>query len=75
MAKKTIISDFSALIGKVTFSGKSCDAKMTPKVKPTAVEQKSKVSEDGLKVGKRAAEQYIIRRGDDGLYRISARQM
>ena len=48
---------------------------MTPKVKPTAVEQKSKVSEDGLKVGKRAAEQYIIRRGDDGLYRISARQM
>ena len=27
------------------------------------------------KLGKRAAEQYIIRRGEDGLYRISARQM
>ena len=51
MGKNTIISDFSALKGKVTFSGKSCDAKMPPKVKPTAVEQKSKVSEDGLKVG------------------------
>ena len=51
MAKKTIISDFSALKGKVTFSGKSCDAKMTPKVKPTAVEQKSMVPEEGLKFG------------------------
>ena len=51
MAKKNIISDFSTLKGKVSFSGKSCDAKMTPKVKPPAVEQKSKVSEDGLKVG------------------------
>lgn len=27
------------------------------------------------KVGKRAAEQYIIRRGEDGLYRISAKQV
>ena len=27
------------------------------------------------KLGKRAAEQYIIRRGEDGLYRISAQQM
>jgi hypothetical protein len=27
------------------------------------------------KLGRRAAEQYIIRRGEDGLYRISARQM
>ena len=27
------------------------------------------------KLGKRAAEQYIIRRGEDGLYRISAKQV
>ena len=27
------------------------------------------------KLGKRVAEQYIIRRGDDGLYRISAKQV
>ena len=27
------------------------------------------------KLGKRAAEQYIIRRGEDGLYRISAQQL
>ena len=27
------------------------------------------------KLGKRAAEQYIIKRGEDGLYRISAQQM
>ena len=27
------------------------------------------------RLGKRAAEQYIIRRGEDGLYRISAKQM
>ena len=40
MAKKTIISDFSALKGNVTFSEKTSDAKVSPKV-----------SEDGLKVG------------------------
>ena len=51
MAKKTIISDFSALKGKVTFSEKTSDAKMIPKVTPTVVEQKPKVSEEGLKVG------------------------
>ena len=33
---------------------------------------KRKISD---KLGKRAAEQYIIRRGEDGLYRISAKQM
>ena len=33
---------------------------------------KRKISD---KLGKRVAEQYIIRRGEDGLYRISARQM
>ena len=32
MAKKTIISDFSALKGKVTFSDKSSDIKVSPKV-------------------------------------------
>ena len=51
MAKKNIISDFSALKGKVTFSEKTSDSKMTPKVTPTAVEQKPKVAEEGLKVG------------------------
>ena len=40
MAKKTIISDFSALKGKVTFSDKSSDIKVSPKV-----------SDKGLKVG------------------------
>ena len=40
VAKKTIISDFSALKGNVTFSEKTSDAKVSPKV-----------SEDGLKVG------------------------
>ena len=40
MAKKTIISDFSALKGKLSFSEKSSYVKVTPKV-----------SEKGLKVG------------------------
>ena len=40
MAKKNIISDFIALKGKVTFSEKNADAKVSPKV-----------SENGLKVG------------------------
>jgi hypothetical protein len=51
VANKNIISDFSTLKGKVTFSEKTSDAKMTPKVTPAAVEQKTKVSEEGLKVG------------------------
>ena len=34
MAKKTIISDFSALKGKISFSEKSTDTKMPPKVTP-----------------------------------------
>ena len=50
MAKKTIISDFSALKGKVTFSEKTSDAKVPPKV-TSAPTPKPKVSEDGLKVG------------------------
>ena len=40
MAGKTIISDFSALKGKVTFSEKTSDVKMSPKV-----------SNEGLKIG------------------------
>ena len=40
MAKKTIISDFSALKGKVTFSEKTSDVKVSPKG-----------SNDGLKTG------------------------
>ena len=50
MAKKTIISDFSALKGKVTFSEKTSDAKVSPKVTPT-VSPKPKVSEKALKTG------------------------
>ena len=50
MAKKTIISDFSALKGKVTFSEKVSYAQTSPKVTPTPV-PKAKVSEEGLKVG------------------------
>ena len=51
MAKKTIISDFSALKGKITFSEKPSDAKIPAKVTPAAVSPKPKVSEEGLKVG------------------------
>ena len=51
MAKKTIISDFSALKGKVSFSERSSDANMSRKVTPAEVSQKPKVSDDGLKVG------------------------
>ena len=50
MAKKTIISDFSALKGKVTFSEKSSDAEMSRKDRTEAA-QKSKVSDVGIKVG------------------------
>ena len=50
MAKKTIISDFSALKGKVTFSEKVSDAEMSTKYRTEAA-QKSKVSDVGIKVG------------------------
>ena len=50
MAKKTIISDFSALKGKVTFSESDADAKVPPKVTPAAA-HKPKESDKGLKVG------------------------
>ena len=51
MAGKTIISDFSALKGKVTFSEKTSGAKVSPKVTPSVVAQKSKISDKGLKEG------------------------
>ena len=51
MTKKTIISDFSALKGKVSFSENPSDAKMSPKVTPSADTQKPKESDKGLKVG------------------------
>ena len=50
MAKKPIISDFSALKGKVTFSEKGSDAEMSTKDRTEAA-QKSKVSDVGIKVG------------------------
>ena len=50
MAKKTIISDFSALKGKVTFSENDSDAKVSPKVTPVTA-PKPKESDKGLKVG------------------------
>ena len=49
MAKKTIISDFSALKGKVTFSEKTSDVKVSPKVIPATAMPKD--SNDGLKAG------------------------
>ena len=63
MANKNIISDFSTLKGKVTFSEKTSDAKMAPKVTPAAVEQKSNVSEEGLKVGQSVVLMYSNLRG------------
>ena len=50
MAKKNIISDFSALKGKVTFSEKIPDIKVSTKVTPAAA-PKPKDSNDGLKIG------------------------
>ena len=51
MAKKTIISDFSALKGKMAFSEKTSDAKVSPKVTPATATPKPKDSNDGLKTG------------------------
>ena len=51
MAKKTIISDFSALKGKVTFSEKTSDVKVSPKVIPATVTPEPKDSHDGLMTG------------------------
>ena len=51
MAKKTIISDFSALKGKVTFSERNSDVKVSAKVTPAAATPKSKNHDEGLKIG------------------------
>jgi hypothetical protein len=51
VAKKNIISDFSALKGKVTFSENTSDAKVSPKVTPATATPKPKDSNDGLKTG------------------------
>ena len=51
MAKKTIISDFTALKGKVTFSEKTSSAKVSPKVTPATATPKPKDSNGGLKIG------------------------
>ena len=50
MARTTIISDFSALKGKVTFSEKIPDIKVSTKVTPAAA-PKPKESDMGLKTG------------------------
>lgn len=50
MAKKTIISDFSALKGKVSFSEKIPDINVSTKVTPAAA-PKPKKSNMGLKTG------------------------
>ena len=51
MTKKTIISDFSALKGKVSFSEKSADASKAPKATTAATSEKTKSDDNGLKVG------------------------
>ena len=55
MAKKTIISDFSALKGKVSFSEESSESKMSPKITPAPTSSRSKVSDDELRVGQSVA--------------------
>ena len=50
MAKKIIISDFSALKGKVTFSEKASDVKVSPKLTP-ATTPKPKESDKELNIG------------------------
>ncbi len=51
MAKKTIISDFSALKGKVSFSDITPDAKRSPKVIPASATLNLTDSDKCLKVG------------------------
>ena len=50
MAKKTIISDFSALKGNMTFSEKASNVKVSPKV-TSAAAPKPQVPDKGLKIG------------------------
>ena len=51
MTKKTIISDFSALKGKVSFSDEVSDARMSSQVTPVAATPEPKDYNGGLKVG------------------------
>lgn len=51
MAKKTIISDFSALKGKISFSEKTTDTKISFKGTPAASSQRQKFGDEGLRVG------------------------
>jgi hypothetical protein len=51
VAKKTIITDFRSLKGKVSFSDNTSDARILPKVTSAKVSHESKVSDDVLKVG------------------------
>ena len=55
MAKQNIISDFSALKGKISFSEKTPDTRTSPKCTPVATEQKPEVSDEGIKVGQGVA--------------------
>ena len=50
MAKKTVISDFRDLKGKVTFSEKASDTGISPKPAP-ATPPKSQKSNDGIRIG------------------------
>lgn len=52
MAKQNIISDLSALKGKISFSEKTSDTKISSKeTLPAASEQRQKVGNKGLRVG------------------------
>lgn len=51
MAKQNIISDFSALKGKISFSEKTPDTRTSSKCTPVATEQKPEVFDKGIKVG------------------------
>ena len=51
MAKKTIISDFSALKGKVTFSEKTPDAKLSAKVS-SALGGNRRIQKRGLRLAR-----------------------
>ena len=51
MAKKTIISDFSALKGKVSFSEKTCDKQESTIITSAVASQNPRLSDVGLKVG------------------------
>ena len=51
MAKKTIISDFGALKGKISFSEKASHPKESPQIISSGGTHKSDCSDEGLKVG------------------------